>query len=65
MDMARYVPSQQVGNVEDDYLTPSPDVPYYINLAITGHGGIILFLFALHELSSFKHASCAPHENFS
>ena len=42
MDMARYVPSQQVGNVEDDYLKPSPEVPYYINLAITGHNGIVV-----------------------
>ena len=42
MDMARYTPSQQVGNVEDDYLTPSSDIPYYINLAIAGHNGIIV-----------------------
>ena len=42
MDMTRYTPSEQVGNVEDDYLTPSSDIPYYINLAITGHNGIIV-----------------------
>ena len=42
MDMTRYTPSQQVGNVEDDYLTPSSDIPFYINLAITGHNGIIV-----------------------
>ena len=42
MDMARYTPSQQALNVEDDYLTPTSDIPYYINLAIAGPDGIIV-----------------------
>ena len=29
-------------SVENDYLEPSPDIPYYINLAVAGDHGIVI-----------------------